>query len=815
MIMNVEEALTIAERLVLEGTGDRLTHLQSTILELAWQGQKYGTIAESFGYTEGHIKDVGAQLWKLLSELLGEKVTKSNFQTIMKRLPHVKQLKELHELNHRESLKCRDRDPQRELLQRDFIGRDEAITHIQTLERQGAKIVLIQAQGGVGKTTLARRYLEQEFGEYLEFAIAKETQNITSVESLVEERLRQLDEEPGREFGISLDRLKRKLKATRIGILIDDLEPALDAQGKFIPAHRRYVELMQALADPALQSLTLITSRDRLCEAAINLTHYHLPSLAIGAWQDFFDDMTVNVETLCAMHKAYGGNAKAMQIMKSAIAVDFDGDMRSYWREYGNDPLLHSDLVDLVTSQFQRLEQLEPRSYRLLCRLGCYRYQDVPTVSIEALLNLLWDVPVSERRRVVESLHNRSLVEHHRFSYWLHPVIRAQAIALLRASDEVEITNRIAADFWTNSVDSISTVDTALTAFEAYFHYIEISDFESAANVILQRRPTKLSGVERLGRSFYQLGLLQQMMPAISQIVPKITSGYHLSGLYSILGVLYRLSGQIHTAIECHQKSGAIAAQSLGQMPDRDIDGLMLLNLKNWEQHARFNTGICQIELWELDAALEIFEELLNPQGQTAAERIPKWREPDRAEDLYNPSVDVLAAFLYSSLGNSAKARELIERFHRSTQQYPLLITGHRLLFLGLTYKNLEEAIAAKKMLESAIAYADEHNYKQVRANALSGLAEIYRSQQDFAKAIAYHLEAVELLEQIGTKCNLAEAHFQFGLTLQCCGGKHLAKNRSIEGSTNFARAMDLFAQMSAPKQIEKVKSAIQGNCST
>ncbi len=71
-----------------------------------------------------------------------------------------------------------------------FVGRDRAIGDLNTLNNRGAKVIVIQARGGVGKTTLARKYLQQEFGSYLEFPIAKETKDIASIESLIEEKLR-------------------------------------------------------------------------------------------------------------------------------------------------------------------------------------------------------------------------------------------------------------------------------------------------------------------------------------------------------------------------------------------------------------------------------------------------------------------------------------------------------------------------------------------------------------------------------------------------------------------------------------------------
>ena len=116
-----------------------------------------------------------------------------------------------HKSNFSNSQECLSR------VDTNFVGREEAIAHLNTFVNQGAKVILIHAKGGVGKTTLARKYLQQHFGSYIEFPIAKEPQNITSVKSLIEERLKQLGEEPGREFGVSLDRLKRKLETERIG----------------------------------------------------------------------------------------------------------------------------------------------------------------------------------------------------------------------------------------------------------------------------------------------------------------------------------------------------------------------------------------------------------------------------------------------------------------------------------------------------------------------------------------------------------------------------------------------------------------------
>ena len=80
--MNNQEALVIVERALNE---ERLSKLQATVFCHAWEEQSYLEIAKKLGYEVGYVKQIGSQLWQVLSRVFGEKVTKSNVQLVLKR----------------------------------------------------------------------------------------------------------------------------------------------------------------------------------------------------------------------------------------------------------------------------------------------------------------------------------------------------------------------------------------------------------------------------------------------------------------------------------------------------------------------------------------------------------------------------------------------------------------------------------------------------------------------------------------------------------------------------------------------------------
>ena len=221
--METEAVLAWLDNVVPTQTGEQLSELERVILKQVWLGRKYLEIADTYGCTEGHAKDVGSGLWKLLSKVTRQKITKSNCRRVLEKCVRKASVmsgfldcssdyskldypKTSDSFSDRFSDYSSDRRCSQANLSferathttemitqtqdNNFIGRSTALSHIYHLKNQASKLVVIQGEGGNGKTTLSQRYLytqhfyhhqlqPNQFDIVLELLIAKEIQNIT------------------------------------------------------------------------------------------------------------------------------------------------------------------------------------------------------------------------------------------------------------------------------------------------------------------------------------------------------------------------------------------------------------------------------------------------------------------------------------------------------------------------------------------------------------------------------------------------------------------------------------------------------------
>ena len=83
--MDVNKAVEAADEIIFIHSGQHLSDLERAVLIGCLQSLRYDQISVNTYHTYKYIKDIGSQLWRKLSDALGEKVRKTNIQFVLER----------------------------------------------------------------------------------------------------------------------------------------------------------------------------------------------------------------------------------------------------------------------------------------------------------------------------------------------------------------------------------------------------------------------------------------------------------------------------------------------------------------------------------------------------------------------------------------------------------------------------------------------------------------------------------------------------------------------------------------------------------
>jgi len=80
-----QKALMVIDRLLQTANPkQKLNDLQSAVFLKTWAKHSYSEIAQQLDYEYDYIKQVGSRLWRILSQVLGETVSKRNIQSVLR-----------------------------------------------------------------------------------------------------------------------------------------------------------------------------------------------------------------------------------------------------------------------------------------------------------------------------------------------------------------------------------------------------------------------------------------------------------------------------------------------------------------------------------------------------------------------------------------------------------------------------------------------------------------------------------------------------------------------------------------------------------
>ncbi|MCL1491479.1 MAG: AAA family ATPase [Pseudanabaena sp. Salubria-1] len=675
-----------------------------------------------------------------------------------------------------------------------FLGRARAIESLNSLAKTN-RVIVIHGLGGQGKTTLAQKYLQElESNEcqVIELYMPIDATNIPSAKSVLDEWFnRDFHEMSSSQFAVTLDRLRRILKEQKIAILVDNIESLLDENGKFIPEHSQYLELFSVLSDHATQSIAIVTSRCRLLESRLrSVYNYAIPPLSQSDWQDYFtyNNVLFDEKSLTEMHSKLGGNAKAMTSLCGEIHMDFDRNATIFWNQRGADILASADLKDLVSGHLERLVKVEPLAYSLLKRMGCYRYQSIPHIPIEALFYQLWDSPEAEHIKIIEVIKNRSLLELVNGKYSLHPLVRAEAVQLLKQNEEeFAKAHSSAADFWKDKVQSLDTDKEILMAFEPCYHYLETNDLNKIIEIFL--KPDILKD-EHLHMAFYgrlSPTLVLELLDKVEErtlLLPPEQGRPVLAHVKSFRGSLYFFSGEPQKAV----LELEAAIKIIEQINSPQLIIFLLSSV--------FQAFACKLDLGEFEEAIALTKPYVD--------NIDRYKYTDHPliQQLFTVYPQMVQSFMLAMKLEHDASIALVKKTYDTITNSSLSMSdtsrGSVSLYLGFICMMSKRFDQSLEIYNTTLKFTREIRHNQLEAKTMYGLAETYRNIGDLPKAKEFCLQAKDILIKIESKLDLAKVLVQEALISR--------QMQEHSCDDNFEMAIALFAEVNALKQVERVR---------
>ncbi|CAD0230939.1 WD-repeat protein (Modular protein) [Planktothrix agardhii] len=449
--MNLKEVLKMADEMVFAKTGQHLDNLQEAILQGTMQGDKYIKIAEEIHCNENYVRQVGSQLWQILSEELGEEVSKSNVRSVMGRFifENVSNFENVaissfntcgqsrHPPNIPNSPPPNQETPntkQPEISHQDlsempdlgtFYDRTPELETLTTWILQAqCRLIAITGISGIGKTSLAVQIVQQiknQF-DYIIWRTIDPSHNLDEFQQELIQLFSQsekLDSPTTKPKPLSLIKYLQKHRCL---IILDDVHNLFSSgelAGKYKPEYEEYRHFFKQIEKLSHQSCFLLIGWEQpreisQIESQNNpIRTLQITGLDIAAAGEILRDYGLaEIDYSILIHR-YQGNPlwlKSVATLIQELGVNVTDLLQ-------NDTiLLPEDVKDILRQQCDRLSDREKQILSILAR-------ETQPLKLAKLIDKQPNLNL-ELVNVLQSLQRRCLVEKIEDSFWLPPLIK-------------------------------------------------------------------------------------------------------------------------------------------------------------------------------------------------------------------------------------------------------------------------------------------------------------------------------------------------------------------------------------------------------
>ena len=398
--MDINTLVELADNLIFTKTREHLTSLQKEVLKGTLNGKKYPQIADDCQRHPDHIKQVGTKLWKLLSDILGKNIKKSNARSILEKFhfSHISNTgNDFVNINSNHINICGENKQsptpknkssptlidqnQNNTNPENYYDLSEApdlyplcdrhseVTTLKQLILQNhSRIITILGLTGIGKSTLTVELIAQIKNKF-DYIIWRNIDNYSSCESLQINILKflsqtyftsQKKEKISNSQTIN-NQLIDYLRKYRCLLIFDNLQEIFASgklAGTYLQEHENYGKFFQQIATLSHQSCLLLLSQEKPKIISTN-NHCHtlkIDGLGKSAVAILKDINLTDEEQSLELINLYSGNPLWLNIIADAVEDLFNGNIAQIL----SCPSIYlGDLEPILDKYFQRLSELE------------------------------------------------------------------------------------------------------------------------------------------------------------------------------------------------------------------------------------------------------------------------------------------------------------------------------------------------------------------------------------------------------------------------------------------------------------------------
>ena len=419
--MTVQEGLELIQNVINQG---HLSKVQLIVFQESWAGKSYQEIAGISGYEVSYITDVGHKLWQMLSKTFGQKVTKNNFQAVIKQQ---KQRQGRKTFVNPSTIKKVDWGDAIDVSV--FYGRTTELKDLTSwVVEDNCRLIALLGMGGVGKTALAAKLAEQIQSKF-DYTIWRSLRNAPPCETLLAELIKFFSREQEVSLPETIEAqiscLMDYLAHYRCLLILDNAESIL-CEGKLAGSYRQgyqgYGQLLRRMSEQRHDSCLVLTSREKPVglaakEGKTSLVRSHqLTGLGYAEAEPLLQakGLVKLEDEFKKLVEQYTGNPLALNIAATTINYLFNGDITRFLEQ---NTVIFGEIWALLEQQFSRLSILEQQVMRRMMKASPNWIK---------LPELQANLPTHSHRELLEainSLQQRSLIETDSSSYIQHSMI--------------------------------------------------------------------------------------------------------------------------------------------------------------------------------------------------------------------------------------------------------------------------------------------------------------------------------------------------------------------------------------------------------